>query len=122
VSLAGRFEGLIQLGTVCVLDESEPRPEFPLEAREGVRDFAARVHPEDRDDPRAAVLVAQSDPAMDPDWKAPSRQYDERVRKRLSGHPGRAYELFRPDGSVDSHLVDAVFMEYWMKDREFHIE
>ncbi len=54
-------------------------------------------------------------------WTALSRQYDERVRKRLSEHPGQASELLQPDGIVDSHLVDHVFVEHWMKDPQFHI-
>lgn len=119
-ALASRAQGLIQLGTVCILDETE-QLDLPPEVQERIPDFVSRLHPEDRDDVVAVIAAAQSDPSMADVWTALSRRYDELVRRRLAGHPGRACELLRPDGVVDSFLVDSVFMEAWMKDPGFHI-
>jgi hypothetical protein len=120
VGLAARLQGLIQLGTVCVPEESGSS-ELPPEAAGPLSDLVARLHPEDRNDPRSVFLAAQSDPSMAPFWKAINLRYDQQVRTFLKKHSGKFFELLRADGVVDSYLVDHTFMEHWMKDPQFHI-
>jgi hypothetical protein len=120
VGLAARLQGLIQLRTVCVPEESGSSV-LPPEAAGPLRDLVARLHPEDQNDPRSVLLAAESDPSMAPFWKAMNLRSDQKVRTFLEKHPGRFFELLRPDGVVDSYLVDDAFMEHWMKDPQFHI-
>jgi hypothetical protein len=120
--LAEQCDGLIHLGTVCSLDDSETRSDLPPDLAERLGRFGSLMHPEDRDDATALFRAASaSGELLDPVWKELGRQYENRVRKRIANMPGKVFELLRPGGEVDSYLVDHAFMRSWLKDPEFHI-
>lgn len=120
--LAERCNGLIRLREVCIPDDDELPSQMSPEAQARLSRFASRIHPEDRDLPEGLLSAAsKSGDLLEPVLSEQRHRLEEGVRRKAARFPGTFYELVRPEGEVDSYLVDAVFMAAWLADPLFYI-